>query len=139
ERAPVRLGDLRRVDAQLAARVLGGETDHQRVGERPRLAAEVAHLAELDAHLLADLAAHRLLERLAGLHESRERAVEPGRQVVAAAEQHAVAAPHQNDDRRRDAREAGQLAARATPRQLVGQLLAGGAAAPTEAVSAPPL
>ena len=54
---------------------VGGEPDHQAVRERPRLAAPVAHVADFDADLLADLTHDRTLQRLAGLHESGEAAV----------------------------------------------------------------
>jgi branched-chain amino acid aminotransferase len=134
----MRLGDLRRVDADLAAGVFGGEADHQRVGERPRLAADVAHVGDLDPHLLTDLAADRLLERLARLDEAGERAEEPRRQVVAAPEEHPVAPPHEDDHRRRDAREAGEATPRAAPCELARGLLAGGAAAAAETVGAAP-
>ena len=46
---------------------------------------------ELDADLLEDLAAQRLLQRLAGLHEARERRVHAGRKPRRAAEQAALA------------------------------------------------
>src|SRR2546421_8904003 len=62
---PAGLRQLAAVDDDLAAGVLGGEADHQRVGEGPGLAAEVAHVVDLDARLLADLARHRFLQRLA--------------------------------------------------------------------------
>ena len=60
----------------------GGEAHHQARGKRPRLAAEVGHLPHPDTGLLLDLAAHRVLHRLARLHEPRQRrvpALGPGR------------------------------------------------------------
>src|SRR5438105_5078062 len=65
ERAPVGLRQLAGIDPQLAAGVLGREAEHQRVGKRPWLAAEVTQVGELDADLLADLTAHGVLDRLA--------------------------------------------------------------------------
>src|SRR3954447_16535630 len=53
------------------------EAQHQRGGERPRLAAAVDHVADKDACRLLHLADHRVLERLARLDE-------PGQGGVAA-------------------------------------------------------
>src|SRR5690606_22362159 len=85
-----RLRDLDAVDPDLAARVLGGEADHERVREGPGLAAEVAHVRDLDADLFADLARDGLFERLAGLHEARQRAEEGPREVAGPREQRAL-------------------------------------------------
>ena len=52
--------------AQFAARVFSPEGDHQRIGERPALAAEVAQVVDLDPDLFAHFADHGILDRLAG-------------------------------------------------------------------------
>ncbi|MEE9603330.1 MAG: hypothetical protein V3V75_08505, partial [Thermoguttaceae bacterium] len=57
-------------DSDLVAGGVGGEADHERRGERPRLRGVVAHLAHVDAGLFLDLAAHRLFQALARLDES---------------------------------------------------------------------
>ena len=73
----VGVGDLAVVIGELAARVLGVEAEHQGVGEGPGLAAQVAQGAKAHPHLLVHLAMHRLLHRLAGLHEARQCAEPP--------------------------------------------------------------
>ena len=78
--------------------------DHQRSGERPRLAAEVADVAHVQADLLGDLAHDARLERLAGLDEPRQQRKEPLGPHRLAGEHGAVAAVvHQADHRRVDA------------------------------------
>ena len=66
---------------------LGAEPDHQAVRERPRLAAVVADVADLDADLLAHLADDGLLERLARLDEPGEAAVHRRPELHASGEQ----------------------------------------------------
>jgi hypothetical protein len=56
--------------------MLSVEADHERVREGPLLAPEVADVLHLAAHLLADLARHGLLQRLADLHEAGQCAEE---------------------------------------------------------------
>src|SRR4249919_3698985 len=60
-RVPARVEDLLLLDVDLPARVLGREADHQRVWEGPRLAPEVADVADFDPRLLAHLAHDCLL------------------------------------------------------------------------------
>ena len=87
------------------------EAHHQRVRERPRLAAEVPDVRHVDPDLLAHLARDALLERLAGVDEAREHAVHDLRRPApAAGEQDLVSPRDPDDDRRRDARERQQAA-----------------------------
>src|SRR5690606_39657681 len=58
--------------------------------EGPGLAGEVLDLADVDADVLVDLAAHRLLDGLAGLDEPGERREAALRPVDLAAEEDAV-------------------------------------------------
>src|ERR1700716_100512 len=60
---PARLGDLVRLQAELTASVVGGKADHQRMRKRPRLAAKVADVAEIDADFLVNFARDGFLER----------------------------------------------------------------------------
>ena len=53
--------------------------------ERPGLAAHIAHLPDLDAGLLHDLAPHRMLDIVARLHIARERRIELVGEAVLAA------------------------------------------------------
>src|SRR5688572_10869660 len=87
EAEPAGVLDLGGVDPHLAAGVPGHEADHQRVGEGPRLAAEVAYVADLDPDLLPDLPRHGLFERLPGLDEAGDGAVDPGHEVGRAGEE----------------------------------------------------
>ena len=68
------------------------EADHQRRRERPGLAGDVAHVGHPDADLLAHLAGHRPLERLARLDEAGQRGEPPLAPGLAAAEQAPVTA-----------------------------------------------
>src|SRR5690606_9403626 len=88
---PLGVRKLRRIGLQLAAGVLRAERDHQRVGERPALAAEVAQPVDLDADLLAHLAAHGFLDGFAGLEEACERAVHVRAEVDATPQQQLAA------------------------------------------------
>src|SRR5207253_10643404 len=80
------------------------EADHQLARKRPRLAAEVVHVLDLDARLLEHLAPHGLLEGLARLDEAGEHAVERPVEPGAPGEQHAVAVLDEHDHCRRDPR-----------------------------------
>src|SRR4029077_19701321 len=91
-REPARVDQLGLLDAQVAADPARGEADHQRVRERPGLAREVRDLIDLDADLFLELAGDALLERLAGLDEAGEHAVETSREALRAREQDLVAA-----------------------------------------------
>ena len=106
-----RFGDFGGVRPQLAAGVFGGIRDHQRMRERPRLAGEVADVADRDAYFLAHLAVDAILDRLSRLDEARERAVHPGRKPRRAREEQLAAARDEHHHRRRDAR-VGDIAAR---------------------------
>ena len=55
--------------------VLGREPNHQRIGERPGLAAEIADIADVNAHFLKDLALGALFQRLTGLDKAGDYAV----------------------------------------------------------------
>ena len=86
-REPLRVHDLALLAVDLAARVLGQEGDHERVREGPALAAEVAQAADLQADLLVDLAPDAVLQRLGGLHEAGECAVDGRRETRPRGEQ----------------------------------------------------
>ena len=70
-----------------------GEPEHQARRQRPRLVAEVGHLADQHADLLLDLAAHGVLEGLARLAEAGERRPATRRPGGVAAEQDRLVVP----------------------------------------------
>src|SRR5690606_7212828 len=82
-----------------------GEPQHDRTRERPRLAAEIPDVADLDTDLLADLAFHATLQRLPGLDEPREHRVPAGGPHRLPRQQHVLPVDpdvvvHQADHRR---------------------------------------
>ena len=129
----------RLVDDDVAARPRGLEPDHQRVRERPRLAGDVAHVGDLHPDLLAHLAVHGLLHRLARLDEPGDAAVHRHREGTARASRASLAALDERDDRRRQAREGEQAARRAAAGPLARRRLGGRAAATAEPRRAVPL
>src|SRR5258708_4716710 len=112
---------------QLAAHPLADEGDHERMRERPRLAGDVASVANPHADLFLHFARQALLERLARLGKTGQRAEHAGRKVRAAGEDKHPPATHEQHHRRRHAR--------------IGRELAGGADAhppPPFCLSSPP-
>src|SRR5690606_19300792 len=78
------------------------ETQHQRVGKGPVLAAEIFDMIDGNTDLLHHLAAQRLLRRLARLDESGQGAEEPGAEIGRARQQYSLAAGDQHDDTGRE-------------------------------------
>ncbi|MCY1372429.1 hypothetical protein D9M69_596340 [compost metagenome] len=78
---PLRILDLIDLHDDLAGRIFGMEAEHQRMRERPALAAQVLQVLDLDPHLFAHLARHALLDRLARLDEAGQGAVDPGNEA----------------------------------------------------------
>src|SRR5262249_6174051 len=115
----------------LAGGVARDKADHQLVGERPGLAAEVANAVDLEPDFLFYLAGDGFLERFARLDEAREHAEEAIREGPIAGEQELVRAPpNEHDDGWTESREAEQSAARAQLGAL-GRRMDGRLAAPT--------
>src|SRR4028119_2270633 len=96
--------DLAGLGRELAAGVVRGEADHERVREGPRLAAEVAEVLDLDPDLLAHLAVDRLFYGLTRLDEAGEHAAQPLREAGRAREQDLIPPPHADDHGRADPR-----------------------------------
>ncbi len=71
--------------------------DHQRGWKRPGLRRKITHGADADARLLEGLAADRILDRFAGLEESREARIGPGLKPRLPAEQALLAPRDQHD------------------------------------------
>src|SRR4051794_38846957 len=67
---PQCLGDLLAVDGELGRRRASREAEHQARREGPRLAPEIGHVTDDDAHFLEHLAPHGLLDGLPGLDEA---------------------------------------------------------------------
>src|SRR5580698_1852090 len=101
---PARLDDLYPVDANVAAGVVRGEPDHQRMREGPRLASEIPDASHLDADLLAHLARERIFERLADLDEPGQRAEPAVGRARVMRQKGFVSAADEHDDGRRDSR-----------------------------------
>ena len=78
------------VDGQRVAVGLGVAADHQRRREGPRLAGDIADVADPDAGFLVELARDGRLERFADLDEAGERRIAARRIVRLAAEEQAA-------------------------------------------------
>ena len=104
---PRGLGDLAVVEGEFLIGIADRmEADHQGARERPRLAAEVAHIAHGQPDFLADLPHDTGFERLAGFDESGQQREHPLRPHRLASQHRAVAAVmHQADHRGVDARK----------------------------------
>src|SRR6185312_398558 len=102
---PARALELGRIDLDVVIECLGVAADHQRHGERPGLRREVGDAPARDPGLFVHLAAHRLLDVLAGLHEPGEARPHRRRKARRSAEQALLAAHRQHDDDRIGARE----------------------------------
>lgn len=94
--------DLDAVDPELAPRILADEPEHQRVGERPWLGADVREVLHPHATLLGELALHCVLECLARLNEAGDRRVHSRGKPRGASKQALVAPPDQDDHRWRE-------------------------------------
>ena len=81
-REPTCVRDLRWIDADVSMGVFGREPNHERIGEGPRLTAEVTDVFHRDAHLFEDLHLDACFERLTGLHKTGKDAVELGREPL---------------------------------------------------------
>src|SRR5690606_6544110 len=99
--------ELHLVGPNIGAERFGVAADHQRRGERPRLAGVVARAAVADAGFLLRLAADGVLDRLARLHEAGEARIHAGREPRLAAEEGALFrdVDGEHDDHRVGARE----------------------------------
>src|SRR5208283_5746592 len=131
---PARFDQFLGVDRDLLGQRLGQEAHHQGRWERPWLRGEVADAPAADARLLPDLPAHRILQRLARLHEPSEAGEAGTGAPVPAAEQRALAPDREHDDDRVDARKVMRFAVRATPRPATGRHVARRSALGAEAV-----
>ena len=104
---PRRLGDLAVVERELFIRVTEGvEADHQRARKGPGLAAQITHVADGQADLLADLADDTDLKRLAGLDEPCQQREHPlGPHRLAGQHRTVAAVMNKADHRGVDARK----------------------------------
>ena len=102
---PARVLELVAIEPDVVGGRIGMEAEHQRGRERPRLRRVVAHVGDLDADLLPDLAGDGVLQALARLDEAGQRRVHVLGPLALAAEDDPVAAADQHDHRRVGARE----------------------------------
>ena len=79
---------------------LGVAADHDRRRKRPRLRREIFHAADSDADFFQHFAAHRFLDRFAGLGKAGETRPHGRRETRRAAEHAALAGNRQHDDDR---------------------------------------
>ena len=107
--------DLGRIDNDIPALGLAPAAEHQRIGERPRLAGEIAHVANVDPGFLEDLPPHGCFERLTRFDESRQKRIHALRPTWRAAEKDVIAVNDQHDDDRIGSREMFRTASRAIP------------------------
>ena len=110
---PGSIFDLGIIEGDFATGISGRETDHERMGKGPGLAAEVADIPDDDADLLPHLANNSLLQGLAGLNKPCEDAVDAGRKVAGAGEEEFMLALDQDNDGRGEPRKMEQAALRA--------------------------
>src|SRR5687767_12320782 len=109
---PARILQFLAIDLDVRVRRARVAADHQRHRERPRLRAEIFHLAADDAGLLQRLAPRRFLDALAGLDEARKARPHVGDEAPGAPEQAALAVDRQHDHHRIGARKMLDLAGR---------------------------
>src|SRR5207245_8144801 len=107
--------------------------------ETPTTGSRSTRAGHLDADFLAHFAANAILDRLAGLDESRERAEHGGRKAVRAREQDFGSARHENHHRGRHTRIGDKPAGRAFLRALARLVARRGAAASTETMGSVPV
>src|SRR5579864_5942481 len=100
---PANLGELLVVRLDVAALGLRETSNHQRRRKWPRLSRVVSHLAYFHGGLLHQLPPHRFLDRLARLHEPRQRREHRARKPLVAPHETRVAMRRQHDDDRIDA------------------------------------
>ncbi len=131
---PARILDLVFLHDDFATGIFGVEAEHQRMRERPALAADVVQVLHLDADFLAHLARHAMLHRFARLDEAGQGAVDARDEARRTGQQDLVPTRDQHDHARRDARIVLRLAAVATHRSLSRQLARRRTAAATEAM-----
>ena len=119
------------------------ETKHEAVRKRPRLAAPITNVGDLEANLFAHLADDCAFKRFAGLYETSEAAIHRCSKLHAASKQGFLvgtfAAGDQRDHRWRQTRERQHRARRTLHRALARSLNRWCAASTTEAVRARPL
>ena len=127
------------VEDDLRARRQSQAADHEIGGKGPGLAAVIGHLADPDAGFLEGFAAHRIVERLAGLDETSEAGPEFfGKLRLAAEDAAAGAVMDQHDRHRIDAWEDDVAAGRAAPAHAARLALGLSAAARAKTVGAMP-
>lgn len=89
----------------LSTLVVGREAEHQLRRERPALAAEITDVTDAEMRLFVDLTSHRLLGRLACLHEAGNAGEDVLIALGMSSQEDAVTPAHQDDDAGFDARE----------------------------------
>src|SRR5260221_11117117 len=73
---PARVLDFSAVDLNFSARIVGEKRNHERMRERPGLAAEVAHLPHANSDFLIHLSLQTLLQGFPRFTEARQAALD---------------------------------------------------------------
>ena len=98
------------IDHELSAGVDGCEADHEGVGERPGLAAEIADIFDPNTYLLENFSFHRLFQGFSRFHKASQDAVNSRGKVAGSSHEQLAAALYQDDNRRRQAGKMEQTA-----------------------------
>ncbi len=69
---PARIIDFVCLDTQFPARILGGISHHQRMRERPGLAAEILDIVHAQPHFFHDLAVNGFFQVFSRLHKTSQ-------------------------------------------------------------------
>ena len=139
---PLRVRDLDGIAHNLSVNPVGAETEHQRMRKRPRLAADVTHVADGHTDFFHRLANDGLFEGLPRLDETGEAGIHRLLPLHAARKKRlfviALAARDERDDCGRESWERHQPARKTPHRSFVVESLRGFTAPATEAVRSRP-
>ena len=140
---PLGIRDLDGIAHNLTVQPISAESEHQRMRERPWLAADVAHVANGHTDFFHRFPDDGFFERLPRLDETRETRIHGLLPLDTACQKRlfviTLAARHERDDCGCKPREGHESACRATHRAFVVETLRGFATSTAESVRACPL
>lgn len=102
-REPAGIFDLPIVEDDVAPGISGSETDHERMGKGPGLAAKVLDIPDRQADFLSDLAGHGLLQRFARLYKASQDTVYAWQKVAGSGQEEFVSPLDQDNNGRGEA------------------------------------